>query len=166
MRARVGPYRRARASKIRQGPARTGPWTVYVSLINYRNNSLFLEFIIICVIRILYLQSTPSRSREGTQIHAIGINYYYLLIYELSPLPNSVSKSGCSSRKNWSYNQTATGFFKTAVAVFLYSNWLQLQFFGMKYEKKTSCKPVLVRNIINLIFSFKTHLKSLKKIKI
>ena len=35
MRARVGPdparpsYRRARASKIRRGPAQTGPWTVY-----------------------------------------------------------------------------------------------------------------------------------------
>ena len=39
-------------------------------------------------------------------------------------------------RKNWSYNRTATGFLKTAVAVFLYLNWLQLQFFGMKYEKK------------------------------
>ena len=38
--------------------------------------------------------------------------------------------------KNWSYNQTATGFFKTAVAVFLYSNWLQLQFFGMKKKKQ------------------------------
>ena len=38
--------------------------------------------------------------------------------------------------KNWSYNQTATGFFKTAVAVFLYLNWLQLQFFEMKYGKK------------------------------
>ena len=46
-------------------------------------------------------------------------------------------------RKKWSYNRTATGFFKTAAAVFLYSNWLQLQFFRMKYEKKTGCEPVL-----------------------
>jgi hypothetical protein len=50
--------------------------------------ALFLEFIIICVIQMLYLQSIPSRSREGAQIHAIGANNYYLPIYELSPLPN------------------------------------------------------------------------------
>jgi hypothetical protein len=33
----------------------------------------------------------------------------------------SVLKSGCS-------NRTATGFFKTAVAVFFSMKWLQLQF--------------------------------------
>ena len=33
----------------------------------------------------LYLQSIPSRPREGTQIHAIGAKNYHLPIYKLSP---------------------------------------------------------------------------------
>ena len=48
---------------------------------------LFLEFIK-SVIRMLCLQSIPSRSREGAQIHPVGANNIYQPIYELSPPPN------------------------------------------------------------------------------
>ena len=36
------------------------------------------------LIQMLYLQSIPSRSREGAQIHAVGAKNIYLLIYEIS----------------------------------------------------------------------------------
>jgi hypothetical protein len=50
-------------------------------------SNLFLEQGI-SVIRMLYLQSIPSRPRGGAQIHTVGANNNYLPIYELSPPPN------------------------------------------------------------------------------
>src|ERR1700679_1640829 len=38
----------------------------------------------------LYLQSIPSRSREGAQIYAVGANNIYLPIYEISRPSNEL----------------------------------------------------------------------------
>jgi hypothetical protein len=44
-------------------------------------SSIFLEY----VIQMLCLQSIPSRSREGVQMHAVAANNIYLPIYKVSP---------------------------------------------------------------------------------
>ena len=63
---------------------------------------LFLEHVI-CIIRMLYLQSIPSCPCEGRQIHAVGLNNNYVSIYELSPppsdpIPTQLHKHGRISR--------------------------------------------------------------------